>query len=303
MVELVENRILAFASDTQAPMFVETLLLKQFRNKEATRLLFGDVRKRSPKLFFHLGDVVNLGYSQRQWNLVDPFLEKIREDGIGLYAIMGNHEVMGRPLTGERMFQQRFPDHKRTGFMVRFEEIAVLMLNSNFSSLSFHEQDLQVSWLQATLNELDADPSVQSVITCCHHSPFTNSRIVKPSVAVQKQFVPVFQASKKGQLFLSGHAHAFEHFMVGGKDFMVIGGGGGLKQPLRKGIGSLTDLSGDYKPMFHYLTLYYLADQLKITSWHLNKEFSGFEEGLKLDIKKQPKLEGSIVIGKGLREV
>jgi hypothetical protein len=287
MIELVENKILAFASDTQAPMFVETLLLKSTNNREATKLLFQDIRRRQPELFFHLGDVVNLGYSQRQWNLVDPFLERMKEDGIELHAIMGNHEVMGKPVTGERMFQQRFPSHKRTGYLVRYEELAVVMLNSNFSNLSLAEQDQQVSWFQFTLHQLDADSSVQAVIACCHHSPFTNSRIVKPSVAVQKQFVPVFQASKKGQLFLSGHAHAFEHFLVGGKDFMVIGGGGGLKQPLRKGIGSLTD----------YLTLYYLGEQLKITSWHLKKDFSGFEEGLKLDIKKQPLLKGSIITG------
>jgi hypothetical protein len=52
-------------------------------------------------------------------------------------------------------------------------------------------------------------------------------------------------------LFLSGHCHGFEHYKIGGKDFMVIGGGGGLHQPLKQGEGCLPDLASDYKPLFH----------------------------------------------------
>jgi hypothetical protein len=132
---------------------------------------------------------------------------------------------------------------------------------------------------------LDADAEIQFIIVCCHHSPFTNSRIVKPSTEVQNKFVPAFIESRKSHLFLSGHAHAFEHFKVKGKDFMVIGGGGGLTQPLRQSIGSLTDLAADYKPMFHYLTVAPAGDHLDVISYHLRKDFSGFEEGLKEEIK------------------
>ncbi len=295
MIELVENKILAFVSDTQAPMLVETFWLRAFNNRQATKLLFQDVNAKKPKQFFLLGDVVNLGYSNRQWKPVDLYMKELNASGIEMYGILGNHEVMGKPKAGEAAFQKRFPTHVRTGYTVRCDEIAVVLLNSNFGNITTEERRFQVKWLQQTLDELDADPSVQFVITCAHHSPFTNSRIVKPSVSVQNDFVPAFLLSKKSQLFLSGHAHAFEHFLVGGKDFLVIGGGGGLRQPLRKGIGSLADLSEDYKPMFHYLTLYLAGDHLKITSWRLKKDFSGFEEGHQLEIKKQPALIGSVI--------
>ena len=277
---------IAFASDTQAPMLIETLLLRSHKNKLATQLLFENVWQQHPHTLFLLGDVVNLGYSNRQWKPIDKYLEALRNKQINIHAILGNHEVMGRAVLGQQKFQNRFPDHVRTGYLKVVDGIAILMLNSNFGTLSKKEDITQVQWYQNALQQLDDDPCIEFVITCCHHSPFTNSRIVSPSIAVQQKFVPHFLHAKKSQLFLSGHCHAFEHYKVSGKDFMVIGGGGGLRQPLRQGIGTLYDLASKYKPMFHYLMAERSAEHLHLFSYHLKKDFSGFEEGWKIEIKK-----------------
>src|SRR5688572_10004186 len=181
MINFLENHVLAFASDTQAPMLVERIWLRSCRNRLATELLFDDIREKKPKQLFLLGDVVNLGYSSRQWKPIDGYLHKLREAGIGLHAIMGNHEVMGKPKKGEAKFQERFPGHKRTGFSFVQNEMAIVLLNSNFAQLSPVEDKQQTDWLKQSLEEFDADPSIQFVITCCHHSPYTNSRIVRPS--------------------------------------------------------------------------------------------------------------------------
>jgi 3',5'-cyclic AMP phosphodiesterase CpdA len=267
-------------------MLVETILLKPQKNRRATELLFADVLVRHPFSFFLLGDVVNLGYSDRQWRPIDRYLQVLRDGNVPVHAILGNHEVMGRSLEGQRKFQQRFPDHQRTGYLMRYEGLAVVLLNSNFKTLTTNENKQQAEWLQHTLNELDSDGEVLAVIVCCHHSPFTNSRIVKPSKEVEEKFVPPYLNSRKARLFLSGHCHAFEHYKVKSKDFLVIGGGGGLRQPLRQGIGTLADLSPEYKPMFHYITVTPLGENLVVTSYHIKKDFSGFEEGVRLDIKK-----------------
>lgn len=280
------NTIIAFASDTQAPMLVETILLRSHKNKLATRHLFEDVLQHHPTAFFLLGDVVSLGYSNRQWKPIDGYLETLRNNGIEIHAILGNHEVMGRPVAGQQKFQKRFPGHVRTGYLQVYDAVAVVLLNSNFNTLSKKENQQQLAWYESTLKRLDEDPAIEFSITGCHHSPFTNSRVVAPSAAVQQKFVPLFLQSKKSQLFLSGHCHAFEHYMVGGKDFMVIGGGGGLRQPLRQGMGALTDLAAGYKPLFHYLTVQRLADQLQVQSYQIKPDFSGFKEGLKTSIKK-----------------
>lgn len=290
MEESVENSILAFAADTQAPMLVETILLKPFRNREATRLLFQNVAQQKPCAFFLLGDVVNLGYSKRQWKPIDQYLAALRNKDIRVYGILGNHEVMGRPKEGQKMFQKRFADHVRTGYYVVESGIAVILLNSNFAALTLKEREQQLTWYALTLEALDSDPSIEFIINCCHHSPFTNSRIVAPSAEVEQQFVPLFLQSRKSQLFLSGHCHAFEHYKVGGKDFMVIGGGGGLRQPLRQGIGTLADLAIDYKPMFHYITIQKAGDHMHVRSLHLKKDFSGFDVGLELDVKRSTEL-------------
>lgn len=281
-----QKNLLAFVADTQAPMFVETILLKPYRNRAATDMIFRDIARISPSAFFLLGDVVNLGYSDRQWRRVDPHLHAIRQQGVPIYGILGNHEVMGRPLLGQAKFQLRFPEHRKTGYSMRLDNIGIILLNSNFQTLSAAERKTQQEWFEACLQEWDQHAGIEFIITCCHHSPYTNSRIVKPSREVQEFFVPAFIESRKAQLFLSGHAHAFEHFQVKGKDFMVIGGGGGLKQPLRRGIGSLADLAEGYKPMFHYITVAVVSDHLEIISYHLRKDFSGFDEGQKHLVKK-----------------
>ncbi|HEX6333681.1 MAG TPA: metallophosphoesterase [Flavisolibacter sp.] len=281
------ERVIAFASDTQAPMWVETILLRSRQNKTATRLLFEDVARRQPASLFILGDVVNLGYSERQWKPIDRYLEHLRTKDIPVHAILGNHEVMGRAREGERKFQERFPNHSRTGFAEVIDSVAVILLNSNFNTLTRAENEQQVKWYRETLAAFDADSSVRCIITTCHHSPFTNSKIVKPSNEVQERFVPLYLASRKSQLFLSGHCHAFEHYRVKGKDFMVIGGGGGLNQPLRQGIGTLADLAQDYKPLFHYITVKRIDDRLHVSSVHIREDFTAFEEGQAFDINSQ----------------
>ena len=279
------NKEIIFASDTQAPMWVETLFLKADRNRAATQAIFSNIQQHKPQALFLLGDVVNLGYSDRQWKPMDVYLHSLRNEGVQVDAVLGNHEVMGQPKKGQRKFQERFPNHVRTGYVSIVDSVAIVLLNSNFNTLTPEEDKEQLDWYRKTLNELDADPSVQYIIAGCHHSPYTNSKIVGASTAVQEKFVPPFLASKKARLFLSGHCHGFEHFKQGGKDFIVIGGGGGLHQPLRKGVGCYDDLCADYKPLFHYLSVRRGDDGLQVNSIQLDhNDFTTFEQGFQIKI-------------------
>ncbi|HEY6955041.1 MAG TPA: metallophosphoesterase [Flavisolibacter sp.] len=283
---------LCFASDTQKPMWVETIRLKKDHNQTATRMLFDAVAQRKPTAFFIMGDVVNLGYSDRQWKPIDGYLKTLRDENVPVFAVLGNHEVMGEPAKGRRQFQKRFPDHSATGYLEVQDSVAVVLLNSNFGTLSEVENTKQVDWYKKTLQKLDDDSSIQFIISGCHHSPYTNSAIVTSNKEVQERFVPLFLASKKSHLFISGHSHNFEHFQKEGKDFLVIGGGGGLHQPLRTGEGALPDLDAHYKPGYHYLVVKREGDELKIHSVQLKKDFTGFEEGLLLVINKEENTPG-----------
>lgn len=282
-----DSTLMAFASDTQKPMWVETLFLKSNHNRQATEKIFNEFGQLKPKAVFLLGDVVNLGYSNKQWKDMSGYLKGLRKEGIAVHAALGNHEVMGQARKGENKFQTYFPEHVRTGYVKVVDSVAVILLNSNFSKLSEAENEAQVVWYRQTLKDLDKDPSIQYIISGCHHSPFTNSKIVGCSKDVEQKFVDPFLASAKSRLFLSGHSHNFEHYQVKGKDFMVIGGGGGLHQPLKTGAGILSDVATDYKPEFHYLTVKRCAMGLQIKSYELKKDFSACEEGRSMVLLKE----------------
>lgn len=164
------------------------------------------------------------------------------------------------------------------------DSVAVLLMNSNPGSLSKMEEQKQFEWYNSTLSDLEDNEAIRTVIVTCHHSPFTNSKLVSPSNFVQENFVPGFIKSKKAKLFLSGHAHRFEYFKYENKDFLVIGGGGGLSHPMRKDGVRFPDLAINYKPSFHYLTVERTNDSLLVQSHALQKDFSGFENGLRLAI-------------------
>jgi hypothetical protein len=281
----VKSKVLAFVADTQAPMWIEGVFLRKDNNPEATKKVMQDILQRQPATLFMLGDVVSLGMSKRAWITIDYFLKQFTTSNIPVYALMGNHELMQRPAKGEKNFQEYFPAHKRTGYYEVTDSIAVLLMNSNVGSLDGKELQTQFDWYNKTLKELDQDKSIKAVIVTCHHSPFTNSKLVSPNHFVQETFVPGFIKSKKAILFLSGHAHRFEYFRFQDKDFLVIGGGGGLGHPARKGGVRFPDLAPDYKPAFHYLTVERNNDSLHVQSHGLRKDFSGFEDGFKLDYK------------------
>lgn len=276
---------IAFVSDTQAPMWVEKVALKSNQNIKATSLVFHDILKEKPHSLYILGDVVSLGYKSKKWSNMDRYLDSCRKAGILVSALLGNHDVMTRSKKGEQQFQKRFPDHQRTGYYQVVDSVAVIFLNSNFKKLSTADIQQQQSWFAATLNNLDNDPAVLVTIVACHHAPYTNSKIVGSSTLVQKYFVPDYLKSRKARLFITGHSHNFERFHQGEKDFLVIGGGGGLQQPLSTSTTRLNDLSLSYKPAFHYLISQRKGKSLKLQSRFLKDDFSGFSDGLSFSLQ------------------
>lgn len=280
-----DHQQLAFVSDTQDPMWAEKIYLKENHNMYATQLIFKEITALNPLALFILGDVISLSAEEKRWATMDKYLAACRKTGTKVYALLGNHDVMFNAAEGMRNFQKRFPEHINTGYTKVVDSIAVVMLNSNFNELAKIQILAQQDYLADRLTALDKDSSVRYVVVCCHHSPYSNSKIVGSSLPVQKQFVPLFLKSKKAKVFISGHSHNFEYFKNEGKDFFVIGGGGGLHQPLNTGPDKLPDLAPDYKPSFHYLTLKLFNDHLHIQSHRLKEDFSGFEDGFSLDVK------------------
>jgi UDP-2,3-diacylglucosamine pyrophosphatase LpxH len=278
------NHEIDFVSDTQQPMEIEKLKLHANHNLQATAMIFSDILKNNPLAVYMLGDIVALGYSNHKWHKVDQFIDSCRKVGIAVHGLLGNHDVMFDDKKGEKNFTKRFPDNIRTGYIAVTDSVAVVLLNSNFKKLSVTDKAKQLKWYESKLAELDRDDAIKTIIVCCHHSPYSNSLIVGSSVLVQKGFVPAYLRSKKCSLFISGHSHNFEHFKFSGKNFLVIGGGGGLHQPLDTSAKSIPDIAHNYKPMFHYLSIQRETGKLLITSTFLKNDFSGFAKGYSFEI-------------------
>jgi hypothetical protein len=232
-----------------------------------------------------LGDVVAVGSDNHKWRSVDRFMDSCRKYKIAVHGLLGNHDVMWTRRKGEKNFLKRFPDNIDIGYASIADSIAVIMLNSNFRRLSATEIEKQQRWYETTLRNLSGDNSIKTIIVSCHHSPYSNSQIVGSSSLVQQHFVPAFIQTTKCSLFISGHAHAFEHFKFSGKDFLVVGGGGGLHQPLDTSAKRIPDIASNYKPMFHYLSLRRNGDVLLLTSHFLKPDFSGIEKANSFEIQ------------------
>jgi len=273
-----------YISDTQAPMWIEDVFLKSDRNTEATRILINEIAKKNPARLYFLGDITNLSCKDNRWESIDSCLVVCQTSGIPVHACLGNHELMSNKEAGEKNFQDRFPDHVNTGYTVISDSVATVFLNSNFSKMEKEQILFQDQWYKKEISTLDSAGDVKAIVVCCHHSPYSDSKMVGSNETVQEKFVSLFLQSSKSKLFISGHAHLFQHFNIKGKDFLVIGGGGGLNHPQKNKPGGYTDLAKDYKPMFHYLTLARYPDRLEIVSHRLKDDFSGVETGLSFSI-------------------
>ncbi|HEX2868046.1 MAG TPA: metallophosphoesterase [Ignavibacteriales bacterium] len=278
--------LIAFVSDTQEPMMIEKLWLKGDNNETATKAVFAALRKeQNLKALFHLGDITALGFWPGEWEGISNEFAFVRKAGVSIYPELGNHEYFIFSSLGRNQFFKHFSYIKSSWYAEQIGETAVILLNSNFSDLSDEEISSQQKWYERKLRELDENPSVHFVIVGTHHSPYTNSTVVDPSSEVQKYFVPAFMKSRKAKLFVSGHAHTFEHFRKDNKDFIVCGGGGGLLHPVLKGREArYRDLFTSQNKTFHYVTIGTQGDSMVVRVKMLNSDFRRLSEVYRIGI-------------------
>jgi hypothetical protein len=267
---------LYFISDCQQPMKIEKLRLKSFRNEESRDSLFSDLVRQKPKNLFLLGDLTSAGSNSTSWKPIDNLLNLLHKEHVLVNAIPGNHEYYRNAQKGIGNYKTRFPQNPLDGYCVKIDSMAVIMLNSNFSKLSALEFQRQQLWYKATMDSLDKDDAIKAIVVCTHHAPYSNSKIVGSSKAVVLNFIPLFMNSPKARLFISGHSHNLEYFkMAPNKHFMVIGGGGGLTQPLWSFEKQLYPdvIPQDKKPLYFYFILERKGNYITLSTRGLQKDF------------------------------
>lgn len=273
------SHTLYFISDCQLPMKIETIRYAPYRNEEARDSLFADIGRQHPPYLFFLGDITSAGSNKKSWIPLDRFLKLLSTERTVVHAIPGNHEYFTCSRKGIRNYSQRFSQRSVMGYCVTTDSMALVMLNSNYKKLTSQQIAQQQQWYTATMDSLDVDHGVKIIIVSLHHSPFTNSTVVSPSTVVSEKVLPRFISSPKARLFMSGHSHNLEYFNnYPNKYFLVLGGGGGLIQPLRPPDKSLyTDLiPQNTKPLYFYITLTRNGNTIHLQAKGLRKDFSSY---------------------------
>ncbi len=185
-----------------------------------------------PDALVILGDMVFDGADDGDWAFYDGLMRPVAEARIPCYPIYGNHEYLRSSRAAEMNVRRRFPGNNRTWYTVTLDSITFVMINTNHERITDAMQHDQHRWYDSTMQALEADPVTRCVVVCGHHPPFTNSMNVSDNRHVQDVYVPAFLRHSKARIWLSGHSHAYERFVVEGRTFVVAGGGGAPRHKL-----------------------------------------------------------------------
>ena len=246
----------AVIGDPQEPFLWETSIMGRENNVAERAFLFSALESLRPAFLVISGDLTASGSSARRWRYFDQLTAVLRAQGTPILPVLGNHDYWGNNALALREFSARFAQFSASHwYLRRYGSLALVFLDANAQDLGVDAWQRQQQWLVRTLAELDADASVAGVLLFEHQPPFTNSTVTFDDVAVQHAFVPAFVRAHKTLAMISGHTHAYEHFVEQGKHFVVSGGGGGPRVALRSGpsAGHRDLFSGPSPRPFHLL--------------------------------------------------
>ncbi|MEQ8767993.1 MAG: metallophosphoesterase family protein [Planctomycetota bacterium] len=219
---------IAILGDLQRTSRIERFVLGREQNDRERELLIDAIASERPCALVLLGDLVCFGARARDWRRFDRLIRPIRELGIPLLPILGNHDTWGGTQRGLAHLRERFPRLRESfWYEERFGPLSLLFLDSNARRLGSKLWREQRSWLEEVLAAAARDSSVHSIIAFVHHPPFTNSRVTGDTKSVQEDLLPPILESSVPVTLISGHVHAFEWLEKHGRDFLVLGSGGG----------------------------------------------------------------------------
>jgi hypothetical protein len=280
----------AVIGDTQRTLPIERILLLREQNDAERPTLAQAIAGDAPEFLVHLGDLVSWGSSAKQWSNFDRWAAPIRGAGIEIDPIVGNHEYFGFSRKHELAnLYARFPSLRESHwYLKRYAGLGLVFLDSNQGKLSSEEWQRQVTWYENTLTQLDADPSITGILVFSHHPACSNSKVSADDPSVRAFFLPPFLKSRKTLAYINGHAHGYEHFLEGGKHFIVSGGGGGPRVSYHTGASAkhLDLFEGPMPRPLNYLLVQPMENGIAVT-------VKGFQKGEPVHEIDRIRIEGS----------
>ena len=128
--------------------------------------------------------------------------KEFRGGKIPYLPVLGNHDLYGSDKKALHNYFDRFSYlNQRRWYSFTWKNVGLVMLDSNFSSLTTQHIDEQTQWYLKELWRFEQDVKLDYVFVCCHEPPFTNSRVVRPNEKVKTFFADPFLKYSKTRFF------------------------------------------------------------------------------------------------------
>lgn len=172
------------------------------------------IAKHKPKIIFHTGDLVQDGYSSKDWKMFNVITEDLRKDA-EFYPTLGNHERES-PLYFKNF---DLPGNKRWYFYKRYG-FNFIVLDSN---APLNPGSEQYKWLETQLSNIYRLKEPRILIM--HHPLFTTGKYAKQAGTLRSELVPLLEEYRVTMVF-SGHDHHYERSFYNNIYYIVTAGGG-----------------------------------------------------------------------------
>lgn len=237
--EILKKSLKALPCDPEESYYFGFLSDTQIKNKwaqnKADQLAQAveNLKKKFPiNLIVNAGDIVQHGGFEAEWINFFKTTERFTKDSY-LIAAVGNHEYYESPSLDKA--PENFLKYLRNGsnedlgyMQVSLGKINLLVINSNFESMTEGKIREQWLWLEAKLIEAEKQ-NIPSFVTL-HHSPYSSNleHLRETPRRLREELVPLLEKFSSVKMVLSGHLHMYERSQKNGITYLTAGPSGGI---------------------------------------------------------------------------
>ena len=211
-----------FLSDTQSVLIETTPCIVVYGDTrtghDQHRQLVSLIRQNKPSAIFHVGDLVNDGTLQSDWDIFNSIVAEMLSES-EFYPALGNHEKQS-PL----YFSNFDLPGNEQWYSVETNRTHFTILNTCVTTGPASEQ---YKWLEADLASVSE--AIEFIVAVFHHPPYSTGAHPEDEMQLRQTLVPLFEQYGVDICF-TGHDHDYERSFCGGIYYIVTGGGGA---PLR----------------------------------------------------------------------
>jgi UDP-2,3-diacylglucosamine pyrophosphatase LpxH len=194
--------------------------------------------------FFNVGDLVEMGSSNRQWREAFQALNPITSR-IPIGFVPGNHDTLFTGLGNYTGYCS--PDNSQLYYRTDIGKVHFLVLDIEWSAETYTAE--QAAWLEDQLKSIPVDDWKIVLSHGYYYSSGFNyhGRLWADNPDTIRKLTPLFEKYKVGLVF-TGHDHQLEFLQHNGVSYVTCGGFGGIPDPERDYVSpaSVWYLSGQF---------------------------------------------------------